>query len=319
MAATATAVEATAEPSAMETGMSKPAAEAAAEPAVPTPATTPPAAPAPADRDPGPTPAPTPRIAPTSPTPVGVWIAGVGSGITIAGVGSGITIAGVGSGITIAGISLRRGAGRRRRISRVGLRRRRGIAGIIALRRGRLRQRPDAKGDRSKSGRSNGNSPEPAPLSANEHDSLHPGSPETNVLYVYAIPIVILPVVAAVRKLSDATGCHTASRSCGGIGGGIPASAAARASHRDAGRRQPERRYLRRMAALADGSGRRQSGGATRAGAMRDGGGRRHGLPRASVRRGRGELLWRARPDGAYLDDRPHRGLAAPPALGRGA
>src|SRR5271166_5907083 len=253
MAATATAVEATAEPSAIETGMSKPAAEAAAEPAVPTAATTPPAAPAPADRDPGPTPAPTPRITPTR---IGVWIigvgsritiagigsritiAGVGSGITIAGVGSGITIAGVGSGITIAGISLRRGAGRRRRISRVGLRRRRGIAGIIALRRGRLRQRPDAKGDRSKSGRSNGNSPEPAPLSANEHDSLHPGSPETNVLYVYAIPIVILPVVAAVRKLSDATGCHTASRSCGGIGGGIPASAAARASHRDAGRRQ---------------------------------------------------------------------------------
>jgi acyl-CoA thioesterase YciA len=60
-----------------------------------------------------------------------------------------------------------------------------------------------------------------------------------NVLYVYAIPIVILPVVAAVWKLSNVTGRQTASRSCEGVGGGIPASAATGARHRDAGRREP--------------------------------------------------------------------------------
>ena len=37
-----------------------------------------------------------------------------------------------------------------------------------------------------------------------------------NVLYVYAIPIVILPVVAAVRKLSNVTDRHTSSRCCEG-------------------------------------------------------------------------------------------------------
>jgi hypothetical protein len=184
MAATATAVEATTKSAAMETGMSKPAAEAA----VPTSATTPPSAPAPAeaDRDPGPTPAPTPRIAPTSPTPVGVWIIGVGSGITITGVSSRRTITGIalrrgcGRLIRISGRRISRSGIHRRRISRIGLRRRRGIAGIIALRRGRLRERSDAQGDRSKSGRSNGNSPEPDALGTNEHDSLQPGSPETN-------------------------------------------------------------------------------------------------------------------------------------------
>src|SRR6516225_6096964 len=132
-----TAVKATAEPSAMEAGMSKSASEAPAEPAVPTSSTAPPAAPAPADRDPGPTPAPAPRITPTSPTPVGVWIIGVGSRITI------------------AGIALRRGSGRLIRISRIALRWRRGVAGIDLGRR-RLRNRTDAQGDRTKSGRSNG-------------------------------------------------------------------------------------------------------------------------------------------------------------------
>src|ERR1700747_2623807 len=95
-----------------------------------------------------------------------------------------------------------------------------------------------------------------------------------NVLYVYAIPIVILPVIAAARKLSNVTGCHVASRCCEAVGGGIPANAAARARHRHAGRREPERRHLRRMAALTDGSRRRQPGGATRAGAVRHGSGR---------------------------------------------
>jgi acyl-CoA thioesterase YciA len=61
-----------------------------------------------------------------------------------------------------------------------------------------------------------------------------------NVLYVYAIPIVILPAVAAVRKLSDVTGCHTASRSRDGVGGGIPENTAARTRHRHAGRREPD-------------------------------------------------------------------------------
>ena len=37
-----------------------------------------------------------------------------------------------------------------------------------------------------------------------------------NVLYVYASPIVILPAVAAVRKLLDVTSCHIASRGCDG-------------------------------------------------------------------------------------------------------
>jgi hypothetical protein len=192
MAATAAAVEAAAETSAMETGMSKSASEAAAKPAVPTPATAPPAAPAPADRDPRPTPAP--RITPTSPTPVGGWIIGVGSGITVAGVSAGITIVGVGARITIAGIALRRACRRRRRISRrrisrsriprrrisrIALRRRRGVAGIN-LCRSWLRKRSDAQGNRGKSGCSIGNSPEPAPFCANEHKSLHPESPETN-------------------------------------------------------------------------------------------------------------------------------------------
>jgi hypothetical protein len=182
-------METAAEPSAMETGMSKPASKAAAEPAVPTPSAAPPAAPAPANRDPGPTPAPTPRITPTSPTPVRVWIIGVGSGITVAGVSAGIiiagiTIAGVGARITIAGIALRRGCRRRRRISRsriprIALRRRRGVAGIN-LGQSWLWKRTDAQGDRGKSGRSMGNSPEPAPFGANEQKSLHPEGPETN-------------------------------------------------------------------------------------------------------------------------------------------
>ena len=37
-----------------------------------------------------------------------------------------------------------------------------------------------------------------------------------NVLYLYAIPIVILPAVAAVRKLSDVTDCHTAAAAATG-------------------------------------------------------------------------------------------------------
>ena len=174
--------------------MSKSASEATAEPAVPTSSAAPPAAPAPADRHPGPTPAPAPRITPTSPTPVGVWIIGVGSGVAVAGVSAGITIAGitivgVGARITIAGIALRRACRRRRRISRrrvsrsriprVALRWRRRVAGIN-LCRSWLRKRSNAQGNRGKSGRSMGNSPEPAPLGANEHKSLHPESPETN-------------------------------------------------------------------------------------------------------------------------------------------
>src|SRR5271157_2319872 len=62
-----------------------------------------------------------------------------------------------------------------------------------------------------------------------------------NVLYVYAIPIVILPAVAAVRKLSDVTGRHIASRRRDGVAGRIAADAAARARHGHAGRRQSER------------------------------------------------------------------------------
>ena len=62
-----------------------------------------------------------------------------------------------------------------------------------------------------------------------------------NVLYVYAIPIVILPAGAAVRKQSHVTGSPIASRRGDGIAGGTAADIAARARHRHAGRRQPER------------------------------------------------------------------------------
>ena len=184
----AAAMKATAKASAMETSMSKSSSEAAAEPAVPTSSAAPPAAPAPANRDPGPTPAPA-RPTPTGPTPVRVWIIGVGAGITITGVGARIPIVGVGTRITIASIALRWACRRRirisgRRISRIDLRRRRGVAGIIGLRRSRLCERADAKRDRGKGGCSNRNSPEPAPVDANEHAFLHPGNPETidNVL-----------------------------------------------------------------------------------------------------------------------------------------
>ena len=164
--------------------MSKSSSEAAAEPAVPTSSAAPPAAPAPANRDPGPTPAPA-RPTPTGPTPVRVWIIGVGAGITITGVGARIPIVGVGTRITIARIALRWACRRRirisgRRISRIDLRRRRGVAGIIGLRRSRLCERADAKRDRGKGGCSNRNSPEPAPVDANEHAFLHPGNPEND-------------------------------------------------------------------------------------------------------------------------------------------
>src|SRR6516162_4412049 len=143
--------------------------------------------------------------------------------------------------------------------------------------------------------------------------------PMDNVLYVYAIPIVILPAVAAVRKLLDVTGCHIASRGCDGAAGGNLPYGAARARHRDAGRREPERRHLWRMAARPDGSRRGQPRDAARAGAVCHGGRRRHGVSRASLRRGRGKLLWRTRPNRAYLDDGSHRGLAAAPAFRRSA
>jgi acyl-CoA thioesterase YciA len=58
------------------------------------------------------------------------------------------------------------------------------------------------------------------------------------------------------------------------------------------------------------------AGGSHAAGAwqMRDGGGGRHGLSRAGVYRRRGELLRRGCPHRTYLDDGPHRGMAASPA-----
>src|SRR6201987_3071017 len=85
-----------------------------------------------------------------------------------------------------------------------------------------------------------------------------------NVLYVYAIPIVILPVIAAARKLSNVTGCHVARRCCEGVGGGIPANAAAGARHRHAGRREPEWLQLRQMSLFKEGSRRNKTGGTTR-------------------------------------------------------
>jgi hypothetical protein len=61
-----------------------------------------------------------------------------------------------------------------------------------------------------------------------------------NVLYVYAIPVVILPAVAAARKQPHVTGRHIASRSGDRAAGRIAADIAARARYRHAGRCQPE-------------------------------------------------------------------------------
>jgi hypothetical protein len=166
-------VEAAAEASSVEAGMSKPATEAAAESTVPTPATAPPAAPAPANGDPGPTPAPspawptpgrgrpTPGRVPPSPArvPSPAWVPTAASTPRRCR-------------RRISGIALRRPCDCRRRISRVGLR----IAGVN-LGRGRLRKRPDGQSDCGKSCCRNGNSPEPTARGENEHNPLRPGKP----------------------------------------------------------------------------------------------------------------------------------------------
>jgi hypothetical protein len=71
------------------------------------------------------------------------------------------------------------------------------------LRRCRARRRADDQGEARKSGGRNRNSAEPAPPGSNQHGYLHPEEATHNVLYVYAIPIVILPAVAAARECCD--------------------------------------------------------------------------------------------------------------------
>ena len=245
MAATATAMEAAATATAMEAGMGKPAMEAAAESAVPTSATTPPAAPAPADIDPhGPPPTP------ARPTPAGrcpAWVPPTPARAppTRTRVPNPAGVTGAPSPRIrcrgrVSRIALRRARGRWRRISRIGLRRHRGIAGIIGLCRGRRRGGPNQQGDGRKSSCGNGNAPEKAPLSANEHQCLHPVSPETNQQRAICIchSDCHLPRRCLPWKLSR---CHKSppqrepplrpGRA------GTAADAAAGTRHRDAGRR----------------------------------------------------------------------------------
>src|SRR5215471_18992577 len=157
------------------------------------------------------------------------------------------------------------------RVIRIGIT---GIRGRIVLCGGRPRRRSKRKGGRREDGPSKDGSSQPALPGGNGHRCLQlpgPITPADNVLYGYDIP-------------SNNNAETTQKPSLG-------------ARHCDAGRCEPQWRHLWRMAALADGSRWRQSGGAARPRSLRNRGSRRHGVSRTSLCRGRSQLLRRAGED----------------------
>ena len=107
-----------------------------------------------------------------------------------------------------------------------------------------------------------------------------------------------------VRGLMDGAG-HPAGR-----GAGDP-------HHRDAGRHQPRRRHLRRLADEPDGPRRRQPGGADRPGQGGDHRGGRHALPPAGEGGRRGVAVRQHHQAGADVDAHPRHRLAPQPTRRR--